>query len=95
MADPTPIAELSYEQARDELVQIVARLEAGQLPLGDSLSLWERGEALAQHCQTWLDDAQRRLDSDQGEVGQSDADQGDAGQGDTGRGDAAGRGEQP
>lgn len=59
----TPVEELSYEQARDELVAIVARLEAGQMPLEQSLQVWERGEALAQHCQRWLDDAEARLDA--------------------------------
>ncbi|AKT51330.1 exodeoxyribonuclease VII small subunit [Arsenicicoccus sp. oral taxon 190] len=68
MAEQTPterpIDELSYEQARDELVSIVAQLEAGQLPLEDSLRLWERGEALAAHCATWLDRAEARLAGD-------------------------------
>ncbi len=56
------IADLTYEQARDELVSIVARLEAGQVPLEESMSLWHRGEALAAHCTTWLDGAQARLE---------------------------------
>lgn len=56
------INSLSYEQAREELVGIVKRLEAGNLPLEDSLSLWERGEALADRCQSWLDGARERLD---------------------------------
>jgi len=55
------VAALSYEQARDELVQVVARLEAGSAPLEDSLALWERGEALAARCQQWLDGARERL----------------------------------
>ncbi|MCI7456479.1 exodeoxyribonuclease VII small subunit [Actinomyces urogenitalis] len=57
------VASLSYEQARDELVGVVQRLEAGQVPLEDALSLWERGEALAARCQSWLDEARRRLDA--------------------------------
>ena len=52
---------LSYEQARDELVSVVARLEAGGATLEESLVLWERGEALAARCQEWLDGARRRL----------------------------------
>ncbi|WP_392467253.1 exodeoxyribonuclease VII small subunit [Arsenicicoccus cauae] len=70
MADLTPastdrpIEDLTYEQARDELVTIVSQLEAGQLPLEDSLRLWERGEALAAHCSTWLDQAEARLSGD-------------------------------
>ncbi|GGO89540.1 hypothetical protein GCM10011584_19160 [Nocardioides phosphati] len=62
MADPTPVADLSYEAARDELVETVRRLEAGGTSLEESLALWERGEALAQRCQEWLDGARTRLD---------------------------------
>ncbi|AEG43690.1 exodeoxyribonuclease VII small subunit [Isoptericola variabilis] len=57
---PDP-ATLSYEQARDELVRVVGRLEAGGEPLEVSLALWERGEALAARCQEWLDGARERL----------------------------------
>src|SRR5690606_22341103 len=57
------ISTLSYEQARDELVQVVARLETGGEPLEASLALWERGEALAARCQEWLDGARERLAS--------------------------------
>jgi len=56
------VAELTYEQARDELVAVVGRLEAGGETLEASLALWERGEALAARCQEWLDGARRRLD---------------------------------
>lgn len=56
------IAALPYEQARDELVSIVARLESGQTSLEDSMALWERGEALAAHCSRWLDGAEARLE---------------------------------
>lgn len=52
----------SYEQARDELMTVVQRLEAGGLSLEESLSLWERGEELAAICQRWLDGARARLD---------------------------------
>ena len=55
------VASLSYERAREELVAVVQRLEAGSVPLEDSLALWEHGEALAQRCQTWLDEARARL----------------------------------
>jgi exodeoxyribonuclease VII small subunit len=57
------IADLSYEQARDELVTIVAQLEGGQAGLEESMRLWRRGEALAAHCSTWLDDAEAALTS--------------------------------
>lgn len=59
----TDVADLTYEQARDELVQVVTRLEAGGEPLEASLALWERGEALAARCQQWLDGARERLAS--------------------------------
>lgn len=52
---------LSYEQARDELVDIVKRLEAGGLTLEQSLKLWERGERLATICTEWLEGARARL----------------------------------
>lgn len=55
--------DLTYEQARDELVAVVARLEAGSETLEASLALWERGEALAARCQDWLDGARQRLDA--------------------------------
>lgn len=59
--DPSP-DDLSYEQARDELVAVVQRLETGGLGLEESLTLWERGEALAAVCQRWLDGARERLE---------------------------------
>lgn len=57
------IADLSFEQARDELVQVVAELEQGAPTLEHSLALWERGEALAARCEEWLLGARRRLDA--------------------------------
>lgn len=53
----------SYEQAREELVQVVRALEQGGTSLEESLALWERGEALATTCQTFLDTARERLDA--------------------------------
>ena len=55
------VADLPFEQAREQLGQVVARLEAGGEPLETSLELWERGEALAARCQSWLDSARARL----------------------------------
>ena len=52
----------SYEEAREELVEVVRRLEAGGTTLEESLALWERGERLATICQEWLDGARERLD---------------------------------
>lgn len=54
-------ARPSYEQARDELADIVRQLEAGGVSLEQSLALWERGEALAKICQEWLDGARAKL----------------------------------
>jgi exodeoxyribonuclease VII small subunit len=50
-----------YEQARDELTELVKRLEAGGLTLEQSLDLWERGERLAAICEDWLEGARARL----------------------------------
>lgn len=54
--------EPSYESAREELIEVVRRLEAGGTTLEESLALWERGERLARTCQEWLDGARKRLD---------------------------------
>lgn len=61
IAELPDIAELTYEQARDELISIVAQLEGGQVGLETSMALWQRGEALAAHCGTWLDGAEAKL----------------------------------
>lgn len=61
---PTPeISALSYEEARDELVRVVTELEQGSASLEESIALWERGEALARHCEEWLIGAKARLDA--------------------------------
>ncbi|MFE7354145.1 exodeoxyribonuclease VII small subunit [Streptomyces sp. NPDC057543] len=54
---------LGYEQARDELIEVVRRLEAGGTTLEESLALWERGEELAKVCRLWLEGARARLDA--------------------------------
>ncbi|MFM6981059.1 MAG: exodeoxyribonuclease VII small subunit [Micrococcales bacterium] len=56
------IEKLTYEQARDELMQVVQQLEQGTATLEDSMKLWERGEALAAQCEKWLTGAKKRLD---------------------------------
>ncbi|RFU22899.1 exodeoxyribonuclease VII small subunit [Geodermatophilus marinus] len=63
MSEPTAPTEptTTYEQAREELADVVRRLEAGGLTLEESLSLWERGEQLAELCRHWLDRARERL----------------------------------
>jgi exodeoxyribonuclease VII small subunit len=59
---PADDTQPSYEEAREELVEVVRRLESGGTDLEESLALWERGERLAQICQAWLDGAKKRLD---------------------------------
>ncbi len=54
---------LGYEQARDELAEVVRRLETGGLSLEDSLALWERGETLAKICERHLAGARQRIDA--------------------------------
>lgn len=57
------IDALSYEEAREELVRVVSELEQGSATLEHSLALWERGEALAARCESWLVGAKARLDA--------------------------------
>ncbi len=54
---------IPYEAAREELIEVVRKLEAGGITLEESLALWERGEVLAKTCQDWLDGARQRLDA--------------------------------
>jgi exodeoxyribonuclease VII small subunit len=70
-----PRDRIPYEQARDELTDVVKRLEAGGLTLEQSLDLWERGERLAAICEEWLEGARARLAA---AVAERKADQGDA-----------------
>ncbi|MBX7433493.1 exodeoxyribonuclease VII small subunit [Mycobacterium sp. Y57] len=56
-----PISQLGYEEARDELIEVVQRLEHGGLDLDTSLKLWERGEELAKRCEEHLAGARRRV----------------------------------
>ena len=57
----TPEPELTYEAARDALVDVVRRLEAGDVSLSESMTLWERGERLAALCERWLAGARERV----------------------------------
>ncbi len=60
--EPDPdVAGLGYEQARDELAEVVRKLEAGGLSLDDAVALWERGEALARRCEDQLAGARERV----------------------------------
>lgn len=63
MATPADVSELSYEEARNELVAVVAQLEQGSPTLEETLTLWERGEALAARCEEWLVGAKERLNA--------------------------------
>ena len=56
-----PIEQMSYEQARSELAEVVGILELGQMSLDESLAYWERGEALAKACKDFLDGAKQRI----------------------------------
>lgn len=59
MTQETP----SYEQARDQLVEIVRRLESGDVPLSESMALWEKGEQLAAVCTQWLEGAKKTIEA--------------------------------
>lgn len=63
MSEQQPPGELSYEQAREQLVKVVQQLESGGATLSESLALWERGEKLADICQRWLDGARQRIET--------------------------------
>lgn len=60
--DFQPVGELGYEACRDELVGVVRQLEQGGLTLDESLTLWERGEALAKRCEEHLAGARARIE---------------------------------
>jgi exodeoxyribonuclease VII small subunit len=59
--DLRPISEMGYEEARDELIEVVQLLEQGGLDLDSSLRLWERGEELAKRCEQQLAGARKRV----------------------------------
>jgi exodeoxyribonuclease VII small subunit len=56
------ISDLGYEDARDELIEVVRRLEEGGLNLDASLQLWERGEQLAKRCEEHLAGARQKVE---------------------------------
>ncbi|MGH3358729.1 MAG: exodeoxyribonuclease VII small subunit [Nocardioidaceae bacterium] len=76
--NPTDSPEIPYEQARDELVDTVRKLETGGTTLEESLALWERGEHLAAICKQWLDGARERLRAATGEDESDEAGDADA-----------------
>ncbi len=61
MAKQKPVEELPYEEAFEELQSVVAKLETGELPLEESLALFERGQALSNRCSALLEDAELKL----------------------------------
>lgn len=66
---PRSVSDLGYEQARDELVEVVRALETGGLGLDESVALWERGEALAKRCEQALAGARERVEQALTEAG--------------------------
>ena len=72
------MSEPTFEEAREELAEIVEKLEAGGLTLEESLALWNRGEEVARVCTEWLEKAQAVLDAAAGDsdddVADTDAD---------------------
>lgn len=62
MSDPAPVEDLTFEKALAELEQIVGRLERGDVPLAESIAIYERGEALKQHCELLLKEAEMRVE---------------------------------
>lgn len=68
------MSEPTFEEAREELAEIVAKLEAGGLTLEESLALWNRGEEVARVCTEWLDKAQAVLDAAAEDGDDADAD---------------------
>jgi exodeoxyribonuclease VII small subunit len=62
MPDLPPIETLSFEKALAELEQIVGRLERGDVPLAEAITIYERGEALKQHCEKLLGEADARVE---------------------------------
>jgi exodeoxyribonuclease VII small subunit len=62
MSEPADISAMSFEQALAELETIVGRLESGQAPLEESISLYERGAQLKAHCETRLEAARLKVE---------------------------------
>ncbi|WP_197318602.1 exodeoxyribonuclease VII small subunit [Saccharomonospora sp. NB11] len=74
MSEPNDdLKDLGYEEARDQLIEVVKGLEAGGLSLEESLALWERGEQLARLCERHLDGARERIEAALATVENTDA----------------------
>ncbi|ADG97560.1 exodeoxyribonuclease VII, small subunit [Segniliparus rotundus DSM 44985] len=74
MTETRPTQELGYEEAREELVDVVRQLEQGGLSLDVSVALWERGEALVKRCEEHLDGASKRVEAVLNEAEEAAAD---------------------
>jgi exodeoxyribonuclease VII small subunit len=61
MSNETPVENMSFEQAMAELEQVVTRLERGDVPLQDSIALYERGAALKKRCEDELKRAEEKV----------------------------------
>ena len=61
MSTPTPVTDLTFEQAMAELERVVNQLERGEVPLDESIALYERGAALKAHCETKLRGAEEKI----------------------------------
>lgn len=59
---PADIVAMNFEDALRALEDVVRKLESGEVPLDDSITLYERGEALRKHCQARLDSASARIE---------------------------------
>ena len=57
----TPVEDMSFEQAMDELERVVGQLERGDVPLEASIQLYERGAALKKRCETKLKEAEEKV----------------------------------
>lgn len=73
MTKTAPPIPDTYEATRDELTAVVARLEEGGLTLDESLTLWERGQALADACEAFLGRARERVEQALAEPADDDA----------------------
>jgi exodeoxyribonuclease VII small subunit len=62
-APPPDIAGMSFEQALQELEQLVRRLEAGEVTLDESIQAYERGSQLKAHCERKLSEAQQKVET--------------------------------
>jgi exodeoxyribonuclease VII small subunit len=59
---PVPIEQLTFEKALEELEQIVSKLERGEVPLAESIAIYERGDALKRYCDALLKQAEARVE---------------------------------